>query len=223
MRWFNYVAFTIAAAMVAVLCYAVAHAEDSPFIIKPQCEARIVAAHALTMPEQDFLAVADWLEELGRYTHASAEDLRALIREAYTVPDLNAWAVKRCSVHAQRAVGAPVVPDTATRTEVCQGYSYNARAGAATQFRGLPLAFTYIHENDVPGIIEQIEHDAGYRERQGVFVMQPQDRDYDAIERAFIEYAITTGYNWAAALAPDAQPPSEEEMLSQWYNSCMAF
>jgi hypothetical protein len=60
------------------------------------CDARAIAPYVHALTEQEHLDVVDLLEGLGGLSKGHAEQLRALIREARKVQDIDAWLKEKC-------------------------------------------------------------------------------------------------------------------------------
>lgn len=63
---------------------------------EPVCDARLVAEHMKALTQAQFVEVVDTLEAQGAIDQAYAAELRAFIKQAYSVPDADAWARAKC-------------------------------------------------------------------------------------------------------------------------------
>ena len=73
-----------------------AFAQGGP-AVEPVCDARMIAEHAPSMTKDQYLEVVAVLEADGAIDREWADELRALIKEAYSTPDRDAWVRLRCA------------------------------------------------------------------------------------------------------------------------------
>ena len=121
------------------------------------------------------------------------------------------------SLVAAFSVFAAPVLDGYTAEQTCTNVANFQKQGAIAFWRGVAFDVRYVHESDILGIIEDVEHGT----TQQIYVMSPPGRDYTPIERAFIEKALRAGYEWATTKVGGPMP-DEVETMSMWFNGCMA-
>ena len=83
-------------AVCAVLLSGHGISADGP-MLEPQCDARMIANYARTMPIAEYLIVIDFVHKGGAIDDRYAAHLRELIAEAYAVQDIESWVKQRCA------------------------------------------------------------------------------------------------------------------------------
>ena len=71
-------------------------AQDPP-MREPACDARMIATYAPTLSKEAYLEVINAMEMDGAIDTKWAAELRKLIEEAYTVPNIPAWVRSKCA------------------------------------------------------------------------------------------------------------------------------